>query len=90
MQTTGAHVVTFSDDRDVAVWDAATGAEVMRIRIGQAVIEDAALTDDGGRLVVATSDGRITDWPMDVRAFAETRLPRRLSDSDLRMFGVVP
>lgn len=90
IQTTGAHIVTFSDDRDVAVWDATTGAEVMRIRIGQAVIEDAALTDDGGRLMVATSDGRITDWPMDVRAFAETRLPRRLSDSDLRMFGVVP
>ncbi len=84
----GAHILTFSEDRDAALWNVATGAEVMRVRVGNPIIEDVALTRDGEHLVVGTSDGRVTDWPMNVRAFAETHMPRPLTESDMRIFGL--
>jgi WD40 repeat protein len=56
----GRRVVT-TDERSAQVWDAATGARLLTLTVGD-VVYDARWTADGARLVTAGGDGAARIW----------------------------
>jgi WD40 repeat protein len=64
----GARVLLSTSDGSVVVYDAATGAEVLRWRAHEAAVTGLTLSADGTRLVTRGEDRTLALWRLDDRA----------------------
>ena len=58
----GAQIVSGSFDNSMRVWDAASGAELLKLEGHQGWVLSAAYSPDGARLVSGSSDGSVRVW----------------------------
>jgi WD40 repeat protein len=56
----GQHLVTLADGGKVIYWDVATGSPMQEYQIAQGIASSLAVSGDGRRVVIGSSDGRIT------------------------------
>jgi serine/threonine protein kinase len=56
----GQHLVTVADGGKVIYWDVATGSPMQEYQIAQGIASSLAVSGDGRRVAVGSSDGRIT------------------------------
>ena len=58
----GARIVTGSDDKTARVWDAGTGAELLRLKGHTGTVWGVAVTPDGARIVTGSDDKTARVW----------------------------
>ena len=75
----GARVVSGSRDKTVRIWDATTGAEVMKMEGHSRSVHSVAFSPDGARLVSGSDDKTVRIW--DVTTSAEVTKIEGHSDS---------
>jgi WD40 repeat protein/tRNA A-37 threonylcarbamoyl transferase component Bud32 len=63
----GLHVLTAANNNEAAVWDAATGAELFRLRGHEGEIRSVAYSPDGRKVVTASDDRTARIWTEDSR-----------------------
>ena len=62
----GSKIVTSSGDDTVRIWDAKSGKEVRRIKIGGLLSLDSDISPDGKRLATASNDSIVRVWYLDI------------------------
>ena len=58
----GARIVTASVDRTARIWDATSGAELVRLKGHRGLVRGASFDPDGSRVVTASMDGTVGLW----------------------------
>jgi WD40 repeat protein len=89
----GTRIATVSDDGVARVWNAQTGALIFTSLDEPGHLEGAAFNQDGSRIALLYSDGRILVHAIafeDVLEIAEGRVTRSLTDVECRTYLHVP
>ena len=58
----GSRIVSASSDKTVRVWDASTGAELLKLEGHTDLVCSASFSPDGNRIVSASYDGTVRVW----------------------------
>ncbi len=62
MTPDGARIVTGSQDNTARVWDAKTGAELLKLQGHTGTVTGVAVTPDGARIVTGSDDNTARMW----------------------------
>jgi WD40 repeat protein/serine/threonine protein kinase/DNA-binding XRE family transcriptional regulator len=85
----GRLAATASGDGIARLWEVATGQEVLHLFGHDAPLQSVAFSPDGKRLVTSGRDGMVRVYLLELaelRALAEARLTRQLTDEECRRF----